>query len=174
MKTINKLIKEGIKREESYLKEHNEILDILKPLEGKPFTHKSLNKSRLKGFKFISTYGMYYIEGLYSHLIGYKSSNYISIDNFKRYDICHGEAAKKRIEQLKNIDSVKLQKILNKISENFNELRFLFSDIEELKLGSFNNPIYYDMLRNIYNTENKKSSIELNKFYYIRKKRNNQ
>lgn len=172
MKTIKTLIKEAIKREESYISEHNEILELLTPLDGKDINKRTLNSKRLgEKFKFRFQYGMFHIDGKYSHLIGYRENPTINIEQFKKYDACHGSAAEGRINKLKNIDVAKLEKISRKIDKHFNAIRETFGEIESNKLDSFNNPIYYDMLRNIYKDEdnNSYSKIKLSDFHFIKK-----
>lgn len=172
--TIKRLAKESIAREETYIKEHNEVLEILKPLEGKPINGRTLNAKRLGKFKLKTQYGMYHICGNQDHLIGYvSSSNLINIELFEKWDACNGSAAQERIEKIKRLDLDEFAKIGKKISKAFNELRFLFGDLDTKKLDSYNNPIYYDMLKSIFDENDGRSDeIQLHKFHYIRKYRN--
>ena len=109
-----------IKNEQEYISEHEAIKEILKPLVGKPINGKTLNTKRLNGFKFDSRYGMFHIEGKFSHLIGYQNSSgyghsedLIAIEKsegsrgFEYFDACHGSAAKNRIEQIQTLDKEK-------------------------------------------------------------------
>lgn len=172
MKTIKTLVKEQINLEKSYINEHKEIVKMLKPLEGKQFNFRTFTAKNLKGFKFTSKYGMFYISGKYEHLIGYRENPSVNIENFKKFDACYGSAAEERINKLLNLDVKELQKISNKINKSFNELRYLFNDLEIENFDSYNNPIYYNMLRNIYAGEkSQRQEIELHKFYYIKKSR---
>lgn len=108
---------------------------------------------------------MFYIVGEYDHLFSY--GEYIDIDNFAEYDACHGKAAKERIQQLENIDFKKLNKAYKLIAKHFNALRDIFGAIESEKLGSFYNPVYYEMLNQIYNGDRQHSDIKLSDFYFI-------
>jgi hypothetical protein len=182
--TILKLIDDQINQESDYIKEHEQIKCILRPLEGKTISGSVLNKHRLSAFdndngytfKFVPQYGMYYIKGKYEHLIGYDSEPIITIDKndnsrgFVYFDACHGTAAKERINQLKNINIDLMVKLFSGIKESFENLCVLFGDIERNNLGSFHNPIYYNILRAIKPDESKSyDKIKLSDFYFIRK-----
>ena len=164
-----------IEREEKYQAEHNEIIEIFKPLVMKPINKRTLNQKVLGDkFKFVERYGMFYIIGEYQHLIGYKGSeDIISIDKiegvsrgFKELDACHGYASVNRVEQAINIDFDKAFKIFNEIDKAFKKLQTLFGDIEREKLGSFHFPPYYEILKSISPNED---HIKLYNFYYLRK-----
>ena len=169
MNSISKLIKNQIAQELNYINEHNAIKEILKPLEGKEINKRTLNEKRLNGFKLDFRYGMFHIVGKYNHLLAHKSGdNLINIDLFEKNDACHYSAAQNRIEKLNNLDVKKLTKIQKGIDKNFNALRTLFGDIERENLGSFHNPIYYNMLNDIYK-ESSIKDIKLTDFYFIKK-----
>jgi hypothetical protein len=173
-----------IEQEQDYIKEHEQIKDILKPLEGKPINGRTLNDKRLNGFKFVNQYGMFHIYGKYSHLIGYENSeNTISVDGrdagvdetgltipkhrgFKYMDACNGSAAQERIDKIKAIDHAKAFDVFQKIETHFNELRRLFGTVENEGLGSFDFPAYYSVLSQIY--EPKNGDLKLTDFYFIR------
>lgn len=184
MKTIiEKLVKEQIAQEQSYINEHEQIKAILKPLEGQQISGRILNKKRLSAFDndngytftFIAKYGMFYIKGKYEHLIGYDSEPIITIDKndnsrgFVYLDACHGSAAKERINQLLKLNIDTLTQIAESIKTNFDNICTLFGDIERKNLGSFYNPIYYQMLREIKPDKDFHSDIKLSNFYYLRK-----
>mgnify|MGYP000865231480 FL=1 len=178
MKTqVLQIIEDSIKKEESYISEHEEILNILKPLEGKTINGIVLNAKRLGRFKLTHQYGMFYIVGEYEHLTGYDSDPIIKIGDadkngsgFEYYDCCHGDAARKRIEQLKKLDVDLISSIFGQIKTNFDNICQLFGDIERNSLGAFNNPAYYDLLHFIH-PENDKNNrgLRITDFYYIRK-----
>lgn len=177
MKTrIENLIKEGIEREQKYLNEHNEIVNILILLTGQQINGRTLNKKRLGRFKLSLQYGMFYIIGNYEHLIGYKDSETVISNQpiekltrgFDYLDSCHGKAAHERINQLKKLDIDLLVKIFSDIESNFDNLRVLFGDIERKYLGSFYNPIYYNILNSIFESK-RDHEIKLSDFYFIRK-----
>lgn len=172
---IENIISNYIANEMECITEHDEIRAILTPLEGKLITGTVLNAKRLGKYKLIRQYGMFYLRGKFEHLIGYDTEPIISIGEndksrgFEYFDICHGSAARERIAQLQNMDINKAVKIFSKIESNFNALCELFGDIEREKLGSFNNPIYYDILRNIHKDPENGRGIKLSDFYFIRK-----
>jgi hypothetical protein len=158
MKTIQELIATRIAEEQSDYNEHSEILEMLKTVEGKPLNRRTFTAKRLGDkFKFEMDCGMFYIVGPRGkHLIGYSSSECVSLKAFAGYDVCYGSAAMKRINQLTNLDVVRLQEIATKIEEHFTGLRKLFGDIERENLGAFENPIYYEMLDEVYKDPNGK------------------
>ena len=167
---FKKVVTNYIKEEEERIKEHEEVINILKPLEGKQFNFKTFNKKNLKGFKFVSENGMFYIKGKYSHLIGYGKTPGVNVEQFKDWDACNGKAAAERIEKIRSVDIERAFKIFNQIDKRFNELRNLFGDIEIEKLDSFNFPPYYDILRLIKeDKETSSDEIRMSDFYYIRK-----
>ena len=183
---VEKIIQDAINANLETIKEHDQIKAILKPLQGKPINGQTLNSKRLAAFenengfpfRFVSEYSMFYIKGKFTHLIGYKTSeNTIQIKSvegesrgFEYFDSCNGSAAIERINKLKSLDIDKVTSIFSKIDYHFNRLRELFGDIEREKLGSFENPIYYNLLQFIY-PENQKNrnEVDLFKFYFIRK-----
>jgi len=170
-KQIKKLIKNQIELEKSYISEHEEIFLILKKLNGRQFNLRSFSKKNLKGFSFLSQYGMFYLEGQYKHLIGYRESECVSSDKFRDHDSCHGSAAIERIENLKNLDVDLTVKIFGKIKRSFNELCFLFGDLDSMNLDSVDNPIYYQILELIQEKPKFNSDLKLLDFYTIRKRR---
>ena len=167
---FKKVIANYIKDEEKRIREHEEVLNMLQPLEGKQFNFRTFNEKNLKGFKFIPEYGMFYIKGDYSHLIGYRETPCVNIEQFKEWDACNGRAAAERIEKIRSTDIERAFKIFNRIDKRFNELRELFGDIEREKLGSFNFPPYYEILKLIKeDKETSSDQIRMSDFYYIRK-----
>jgi len=167
-----KVLEDLINKEKDYIKEHEKVKAILQSLEGKEINGRTLNSSRLNGFKFVRKYGMFYLVGKYEHLIGYDTENIIAIERnehsrgFECFDNCHGSAAKERIEKIENIDIDRAFEIFSEIDRNFNALRKLFGDIDRFKLDSFNFPAYYDVLRAIYSGDS--GDVELYKFAYIK------
>jgi hypothetical protein len=173
MKTrIENIISNYIANEMECITEHDEIRAILKPLEGQLIT---LNAKRLGKYTLVKQYGMFYLKGKFEHLIGYDTEPVISIGEskesrgFEYFDSCHGSAARERIEQLKSMDIDKAVKLFSEIESKFNDLCRLFGDIEREKLGSFNNPIYYNILRDIHKDAENGRGVKLSDFYFIRK-----
>jgi hypothetical protein len=168
-KKLQKIIQDAIVQEESYVMEHNEVLEILKPLNGMALNGRTLNQKRLgEKFRFVYQYGMFHIEGKNSHLIGYDSTPTIDVEKFKEWDACNGSAALNRIEQLKNINVETAAKVFGAIEKHYELLKFLFGELEREKLGSYHFPAYYDVLRAIQGGDSDKY-VKLNDFYYLRK-----
>lgn len=162
MKTIQELIAARISEEQADYAEHTEVLEILKAVEGKPLNRRTFTAKRLGDkFKFEMECRMFYIAGPRGkHLIGYDSSECVSTKAFvENYDTAHGSAALKRIDRLSNLNVERLQEIITKIEEHFTGLRKLFGDIEREKFGSFENPIYYEMLDEVYKDPNGKFCV---------------
>jgi len=141
-----KIINAQIEQEKDYLKEHEEIKEILKSVNGEFFTHKVLNSKRLKTFEFRSQFGMFYIIGKYQHLAGYDSNPHINYIKFEEFDSCHFRGAKSRILQLENIDKEKLFKLFSDVEKTLKKLRLLFGTIEKENLGSYHNPVYHNFI----------------------------
>jgi hypothetical protein len=185
MKTIiENIISEQIAQEMDYVREYEQIKAILQPLEGQAISGRVLNKKKLSAFEndngyvytFCPQFGMFYIKGKYEHLIGYDSEPVIYIDKvegttrgFKYFDACHGSAALARVDQLKTIDVDKMALIFGQIKESFDNIRACFGNIERANLGSFHNPVYYNVLRSIYHDKENRYKIKLSDFYFIRK-----
>jgi hypothetical protein len=148
--TFLKIVTAQIETEKSYILEHEEIKEILKPLEGEVFTHKILNVKRLKNLRFSQEYGMYCIIGKYSHLVGYNTNPIINIENFEKFDACHGYAAAERIEKLNTMNKDEFFKLFNEIEKTFKKLRLLFGAVETEKFGAYHNPIYYSVINTMF------------------------
>jgi hypothetical protein len=177
-KQVKQIIENYIAREQDAINEHDQIAAILKTVEGKEISGKVLTKKLLgENLRFKHEYSMYYIVGKYTHLIGYSGGgeSVIAVEKtdysrgFEYFDACQGNAARERIEKLNNIDQGAILKVFGDIEKTFNKLRTLFGDIERQELGSFNNPVYYDLLRSIYEQKDGHSQVKLTEFYFIRK-----
>lgn len=179
-KQFDEILEAEIAQEKADIAEHDEIKAIILPLVGKLINGQTLNKKRLGDkFSFITKYQMYYIKGeRHEHLIGYvNSENIIAVDpipnvsrGFEYLDACCGRAARERIAQIEAIDRDKAFKLFQSIAKHFNELRYLFGDIENQKFGSFYFPAYYRVLYSIMPKESDKN-IKLTDFYFIRQYR---
>lgn len=174
MKTIKSLIKAAIKKNELDLNSHYQALEILKSVEGKQFNLRTFNKKVLKGsFEFTSEHGMFHlvnIEHGQNHLIGYHQSNGIDSSKFYELDTCYSKGSEERLNRLANLDIKKLEKAQRLLSKHFNAIRDIFGEMETNKLGSYENPIYHDILKNVYDEKESRNSrhIKLVDFYYIR------
>jgi hypothetical protein len=179
---FRKILNNYVAQQQDYIREHEEIKAILKPLEGKEINGRTLNAKVLKGYIFSPEYSMYYIKGKYTHLIGYQNSGYnkgehiIAIDktDFSRgynyFDSCNGDAARERINKVKSIDFDKAFKLFSAIQKHFDALRKLFGDVERFELDSYNFPAYYSVLDAIYKPDNNnREGVKLTDFYFIRK-----
>lgn len=164
--TFNKILKEAISRELSYQKEHNEVLEMLKPLEGKQFNFKTFSTKNLKGFEFEARAGLFHIKGKYSHLIGYRETHGVSVERFKEWDASHSSTSIKRVEKLEAVDKDKVFKIFSQIDKHFTKLRELFGEIDREGLGAYNLPCYYDLLMEISEDN---QHVTLSNFHYISK-----
>ena len=183
--TVLRLIDEHIAQELATIKEHEQIAGILAPLEGKPINGQTLNKKRLSAFEvengysftFEWRYGLYHIKGKFEHLIGYAENPVIILSDSEEYgkrgfgyfDNCYFGAAKQRIKALQDIDVEKMVVVFSGIRDSFENLRVLFGDLERNKLGSYNNPIYYDLLRCIHDDDKNNQGVKLSSFYFLRK-----
>lgn len=179
--TFDQVLNDYIDREQDCINEHNEIKEILLPLVGKVANGQTLNKKRLGKFKLDLRYGMIHIEGKYSHLIGYQNSSgyshnesLIAVEKtdfsrgFEYFDACNGSAAIKRIEQIKESDKDKAFNLFNNIDIHFNALKQLFGQIETQNFGSYDFPVYYNLLKSIHSDD---KYIKLNDFYFIREEK---
>ena len=164
-KEFKKVISDYIETENVGINDHKAIKAILVGCEGKPFNHKTFNEKNLNGFTFKEQFGMYYIcSGIYDHLVGYRGE-LIDSERFEYLDNCCGNAAIERITAIEKTDLDKAFKLFNEIDKTFNKLRELFGDLEREKLGSFNFPPYYSVLRSIYEG----NYFKITDFYHIRK-----
>lgn len=170
MRNIQTLLAAQVEQEQDYIREFEEVRAMLLPLEGKEINGRTFNKKRLGAFRFEDRYGMFHIEGKYRHLIGYASRPFVSVSDFDTFDKCHGQAARDRIEQCKTVDADRLQEIQSTMQEAFETIKAQFRALESENLGSYHNPIYYDMIRAIHDESEKRGpcKLALHDFYYIR------
>lgn len=168
IKNIEKMIQNSITENKRDLAEHNEIKEKLTPFNGKSITAKLIEK-HLPDYKIEFAAGMVYITNKNTnnrHLISYNTT--LTIENFADYDTCYYYGSIERIEKLQMLDVKKMYDIYSQIEKHFNALRNLFGDIETEKLGSFNNPLYSDLLMTIYDHTKHNNCLVLRDFYYIR------
>tara|TARA_R110002049_G_scaffold225946_1_gene397889 strand:- start:1376 stop:1924 length:549 start_codon:yes stop_codon:yes gene_type:complete len=174
MKTVNKMIKEHLAKNECDLNSHLEVLEILKSVEGKQFNFRTFSKKVLPDkFEFNSSHGQFHIFNKIdkqNHLIGYHDQNGVDSSKFYNLDCCYSKGSEERIEKLKNLDIKKLIRAQKLLSKNFNAIRDLFGAMDSQKLDSFDNPIYHDLLKSIFDHEssNNRDNIKLYEFHYIR------
>lgn len=153
-KKVKALISARIEQEKDYQREHSEIMAFLKGLEGESISGRKFNnelKKKLPAYKADHRYGMYHLQGKYSHLIGYQNSGsgLVNAEKFADWDACNGLASEERVKQMESIDIKEIVHLFGRVEKSYNELRALFGDIETMDLGSYSNPIYYELLRAI-------------------------
>lgn len=169
-RNVKKTIQAQIDKEKARIEEHDQVLEIIKSAEGKQFNGRTFNKRTLgEKFEFRSQFGMFYIDGKESHLIGYHSTPEVNAEKFKDWDACNGRAAQERIEKLENLDVDKVVKRFKTIEKHWEGLRKAFGDVEREDLGGFDNPVYYELLRSIEGDKTPRDENELYKMYYLRK-----
>lgn len=166
MKTIDikKIIAANISNEQIGIEEHRQIIEYLKPYEGKTI-NGNIFKKLPEHMRFVAQFGMFYIKFKktgHEHLIGYNSYPVVNIntDNgngkgIEYFDRCYGNAAIERVKWLNDLTAN---------SENFNRFCALFINIDkayknldkfvsEAKKGEFSsykNPVYYTLMRSIF------------------------
>jgi len=115
---------------------------------------------------------MYHLDkGGKSHLIGYNSDPYISVDKFEKFDACHGIAARERIEQNTALlnDEKRFSELVNLITTAHNHyegLRQSIKDIENNNFDAFHFPAHYNVM-NLLQTEKEKQRVNLHDFLYL-------
>lgn len=160
MKTIKQVIAEYIARERADIAEHDAIRNILAPLVGKPIDGRTFNKRRLPdGYKFYAKHSWFVIAAPSGreHQIGYNSDPYVSLENYEKHDACNGSAALARITKCESLNIEALEKIHSDIVKG---LELIFNALNSKECDSYTNPVYYDMLSNIWNEE----KTQYNKF----------
>ncbi len=171
-KSVTKLISDAIARNQHDLNEHLTICEMLRPLIGKEINKRTLNPKRLCDFEYKERYSSIYIHlkgAEYGHCISSKDG-LIDIDAFHESDTCNYKGASERLEKLKSLDITQLVKTFGKAEKTFNELRFIFGDIDQQKIGSFENPAYYELI-NLVQSDVDKKDIEVHKMHWNRKNR---
>ena len=174
MKTLKALIKESLAKNKCDLASHNEVLEILKSVEGKPFNLRTFSKKVLTDkFEFNSSHGQFHIFNKHdkqNHLIGYHNQHGVNSAKFYELDICYSKGSEERIYQLENLDVKKLVKLQKLLSKHFNAIRDLFGAMDSQKLDSYYNPIAYKLMQSVFDHESgdTRNNIKLYEFHYIR------
>ena len=174
MKTIKKMIKEHLAKNECDLSSHTEVLEMLKKVEGKQFNFRTFSKKILTDkFEFNSSHGQFHIfnkTDKQNHLIGYHNQPVVDSSKFYNLDCCYSKGSEERIEKLKNVDVKKLMKVQKLLSKHFNAIRDLFGAMDSQKLDGFDNPVYHDLLKSIFDHEkgDSRNNVKLYEFHYIR------
>lgn len=164
---FKKVIQDCINRDLKNIEAHNKALEVLTPLDGKPINKRTFNEKSLKGFKLVDKHSFFQLVGEHtSHLIGYHSDPFVSVEKFKGFDACNGSAAQTRIDKINGTNLDEAFNIFKEIDKAFNKLQTLFGDLERAKLDSFNFPPYYDALNLVSNDD---EHIRISSFYFIKK-----
>ena len=149
-KDIKKAILKDIETDNKRFAEYLKIREILELLEGKEINGRTLNETRLNGFKFSVKYQMFHINGTFDHLIGYSSNPEINLSNFDKYDGCNGYAAKERAEQNAELLKPENFKILVKhfstMQKQYEALKQSVKQLDSLKLDAYHFPAHYSVM----------------------------
>jgi hypothetical protein len=173
-----KILKNYIASEQDFVNEHEKVKAILLPLVGKDINGKVLNAKVLNGYKFKPEFSMYHIEGKYSHLIGYQSSeNTIQVEptennrGFNYFDGCHGHAAIARIKTVEAVlnDTTKLNdayKAFNAVDKAYNALKSAVIYLEDAKLDSYHFAPHYEILSTLQPSDKERKDLNLHTLKY--------
>ncbi len=171
--TIKAAILQDIQEDIESIKSHDAVKEILKQAEGKPINGRSLPEKKLNGYKMRTLAGMFHLDkGGKSHLIGYNSDPFVNLENFERFDACHGSAAKERIEQNNALlnDEKRLSELVKLITlahTHYEGLKQTIKDIESKDFDAYHFPAHYDVMRLIQPNENETRKINLHEFSYM-------
>ena len=127
---------------------------VLAAEKNKGRINKRLLKHLPEGSEYNIQHGMYYITfpSGRDHLIGWVgSTNQIDRNSIENSDACYSKGASERIKNC--LDLLKSNRFSD-LLETFGELEYytkrleaILQAIEDKKLSSYYNPIYYDLLR---------------------------
>jgi len=170
MKTAKEILINNLQTEKSDLKEHEIINNSLIPFEGKAITKRVL-KVLPDGFDLDLKAGMIRIKSNTGkiHLVAYNTDPVYNSQNFDKFDSPYFEGAKTRIFQIEGFlnDQNKLNE-LTKVFVNVRTAWERFTEaakcLENSKFDSFNNPCYYELLRNYGVPSQILSDIKFSKF----------
>jgi hypothetical protein len=149
--TVNDMKAKAIAVNEEDYNTHLEILEMLESVEGKQFNKRTFSEKVLKGKKFKVHYGNYYITDSkgQDHLIGYEGSSSVVDSKLynDKYSSWANTGAKERIKKLNDLNIFDCVMSFGWLEESFNNMVEAFKTIEASKLDSFNNPLYYELLK---------------------------
>ncbi len=171
--TIKAAILQDIQEDIENIKSHDAVIEILKQAEGKPINGRSLPDKKLNGYKMRTLAGMFHLDkDGKSHLIGYNSDPFVSLDKFENFDACHGSAAKERIEQNNALlnDERRFSDLVNLIesaNEHYEGLKQDIKDIQLCKFDAYHFPAHYDVMKLIQPNEEESRKIDISNLQYL-------
>lgn len=159
--SIQSIYTSELEKNKSDLQSHLEVLELLKLVDEKPINKITFSKKILNGKEILGKYGMFYIKnGEREHLIGYRSSPFVSVKDFERFDSCHSVGARERIQKIESLDMNKVHFTFGHLELALSTLTTIMGNIKEDKLNSFNNPLYYDIMKMLC-TDHKEAITEV-------------
>lgn len=154
MKTIKAILSEQLATNKADLLDHETIKQSLITCNGKPLNGR-LQRYLPEGFKLEERAGMMHVRSPRnnSHLIGYFSHAILEIDKLDNFDSWAVSGAKGRISQLEgflnNPEKLKqLTSMFMKVKKAWAAFCKVSNELEYSKMDSYNNPAYYDLLKN--------------------------
>jgi hypothetical protein len=154
MKTIKAILLEDLATNKADLADHETIKAALLPANGKALNGR-LQRLLPDGFKLEDRAGMTHVRSPRgnSHLIGYHSHAILEVDKLDNFDSWAFNGANSRISQiegfLNNPEKMKqLTSMFMKVKKAWAAFCKVANELEYSKMDAFNNPAYYDLLRN--------------------------
>lgn len=154
MRTIKAILNEQLATNKADLLDHETIKAALINCNGKPL-NGHLQKFLPEGFKLEVRAGMMHVRSPRNnqHLIGYFSNPFLEVDKLENFDSWACNGAKGRISQLEgflnNPDKLKqLTSMFMKTKKAWESFCKVANELEYSKVESYNNPAYYDLLKN--------------------------
>lgn len=151
---IERLLREAIAKIKADLADHELISAALKPLDGHAMTTKRIEKLLPQGWKVIYQYGSTQAVSPRDrlHLMGFYSDTTFKWDQFPARNSWACVGTKERIQQLEGILNEPgmietVRAVFGGIQKAITDLKRYQGMIERFNLDSFNNPIYYELLR---------------------------
>ena len=137
---FKKVLEDYIANEEKDVARHELICKALEQFEGKS-PSKHILKAFPEGYKLDHIAGMTSIVTTdnTNHLLAYDSNFVIKIEDFRRFDACHGSAAAERAKQIRDV--LKSASKFEKAFRYFNEVNETFKKLGELAHKHFNGPL---------------------------------
>lgn len=140
-------IQQYAEKDKSRLKEHEEIIEMLRPLEGKPWNRRTLNEKRLGKFTLRERNDMYYIVGEHEHFAAHTGNRFsddvIDIETFRENDVACGRAAKERIQKIENADIDRIVDLFQQIHKHWGAIIDVLKVMDKEKIDSYHFPAFY-------------------------------
>ncbi|MCP3673972.1 MAG: hypothetical protein GY829_05825 [Gammaproteobacteria bacterium] len=169
---VKKIIATRLQHEKDDYNRYLEVLELIKQVEGLPVSKQTFNKRFLKssGYTYINNNGNHYLsKNGRELLVGY--GGVVNVESFiNKFSTPYSVGSVERINQLENLNPTTVLNVFNKVEKHFNSLRALFGVINSSDTLNHNkNPVYYELLDNIYKSEGHKHlDVNLKNFHYIR------